>query len=350
MNTADKKKDLKRLYLIYSSDRIFLDEALARLGQRFNDEGELDRSVFSIPDDPVSAAIDAACTLSMFGSKRLIILRNIQDLGKQDIALLEDYAKSPNDAALLVLVALAKAYKSGAKNSSRPIDRALASLPKTMAGLIDAVEKNGQVFEFAPPSTTGTAKWARDRLASEGASATPEAIRQLTERVGSDFSRLSSEIDKLALWAHGSETVDSDTIDVLVSPTVESGAFDLINAISDRKEQLALTVLSRLYDQGESTMRMLGLIAWHFRALIKIRCLIDSGVPQRELAAHMPGFSQWQINRSAPAALNFTPAELRNAYRLTMEAEFAIKSGRLDDRTSMVQLCSKILGYRNSRR
>lgn len=337
------RKQLKHLYLIYSHDRLFVDQALGRLQAQFEQGGGLDKSVFNAREDDIDEVINIARTPSLLASQRLLILADIDKLLKAELSALKEYAASPSPDSLLVMTALtAKPSYGDDKMSS--LDKALKRLPKELAGLIKVVDANGQVFEFGAPTARETPRWLRDELKNRGVSISPGALEYLAHTAGNDFTVLAGEMDKISLYAEPGQEIGLDDVRGLVSPSSQSGVFDLVNALCERKHQQAFIVLERLLDQGEPGMKLISMLGGHFRMLIQIRSLLDEGVPQRQLSSHMPDKNPWQITKNVGAAQSFSMGELKNAYSWVLDSDIAIKTGHFDEQTAIELLCSRICG------
>ena len=110
---------LKPIYLIYSTHRLLLDEAVSRLASTIADGGAMN---ISRPGGaaPIDEIIGACQALSFFGDKRLIVVADVLSLSLQAQSSLVAYVQDPNPQTILVMTQVAgdKKDQGRLKNSA----------------------------------------------------------------------------------------------------------------------------------------------------------------------------------------------------------------------------------------
>src|SRR4051794_40053913 len=115
---------------------------------------------------------------SLFAERKVVVVRDAQDLPADTIKELKGYFASPAEEITLVLL-----HAGGAKGK----------------GLLDAARKAG-AREVACPKMTKPADrlaFVRGEFRTLGRSATPEACQALVDAIGSDLRELASAVAQL---------------------------------------------------------------------------------------------------------------------------------------------------------
>ncbi|MFH0911139.1 MAG: hypothetical protein V1918_06530 [Planctomycetota bacterium] len=100
-----------------------------------------------------------------------------------------------------------------------------------------------------------TTAWLRDEARGRGYKLTLPAASVLFAAWGPEPGVLSSEIEKLALYAGDDVTLGEDTIRTFVGESLALNLFELTNAVEARDREKALAVARRLSRQGLSDAR-----------------------------------------------------------------------------------------------
>src|SRR5438067_998162 len=188
----------------------------------------------------------AAATMPLGVDRRLVAVRRPQALAAKGAEALGGYAKSPNPATCLLLLA------DEALRASR--DR------RTDHWLIGAVPA-AAIIELPTRGARDLAGWVRQRAALEGLTITDEAARLLVELTGEDTATLLGEARKAAL-AGGADNRNVGVKDVgsIVGEQRLDDIFDLTRAVERRDRAGALKMLDRLL-ATEDAMLLLTVLA-----------------------------------------------------------------------------------------
>ena len=215
---------------------LFPDRALAAWG----------REVFDGRESSADEIVRAAATMPLGVDRRLVAVRRPQALAAKGAEALNGYAKSPNPATCLLLLA------DEALRASR--DR------RTDHWLIGAVPA-AAIIELPTRGARDLAGWVRQRAALEGLTITDEAARLLVELTGEDTATLLGEARKAAL-AGGPDNRNVGVKDVgsIVGEQRLDDIFDLTRAVERRDRAGALKMLDRLL-ATEDAMLLLTVLA-----------------------------------------------------------------------------------------
>jgi DNA polymerase-3 subunit delta len=163
--------------------------------------------------------LDELRSFAMFGSGKLVVVRNGDEFISRFREQLEEYVAHPSDSGTLVL-------RLNALNKSHRIAKLII--------------KNGQVETCEPPKSFEVPRW----ITARGKSTHKLTIDQtsanlLADLVGNDLGRLDNELAKLALQVEGGR-VTPEAIRGSVSFQREQEMWDLTNELAMGKPAEAL--------------------------------------------------------------------------------------------------------------
>jgi len=189
--------------------------------------------------------------------------------------------------------------------------------------------RKGFVREFNLPREDALPRWIRQRVEEQGGRVSSEAVALLAALVGNDLRQLDQEIEKLLLYADGRQITSRD-VRLLVGRARETSIFDLVDQVSRRRTDVALRLLHRLLDEGESPLYLLAMLARQIRILIQIAELQEQGMNRREIAARL-NLHPFVVKKGLNQARNFSMAQLEAAHERLVETDWAIKTGEMED-------------------
>ncbi|MGN0255183.1 MAG: DNA polymerase III subunit delta, partial [Chordicoccus sp.] len=164
-------------------------------------------------------------------------------------------------------------------------------------------------------------------------------------RTGSDMTHISIEVDKLINYCEGKgiRDIGRDEIGAVVSERTENRIFDMVSAVTGGRRKEAMDLYADLLALKEPPMRILFLIGRQFNQLLIIREMNSGGSGVSEIAqkAGMPPFA---VRRNLPLAKRYTEKQLRDAVRICVDAETAVKTGLMGDRLSVELVLAQLSG------
>jgi DNA polymerase III subunit delta len=285
--------------LILAGDAFIAQETLERLRAEAAEAGYAPEEIE--PGD-AQALLYAIDTPSLFGSGRFVVVRDAQDLPAEAQASLASWLKDPSPGIVLALVA------SGA---------GATKLTKLFAA--DAIVKADAVLPWK------AAEWVVGRAKSRRRKITGEAAAALVEAVGSEPRDLAPAIERLLETTTGAIEA-SDVHEQFQG--VESRIYQFVDAVFDRDLPGAMKRLRGLVSAGENAIGMVAALARQLRTIATVSGgdRRPAGVIAKELGLRSEG----AVRRAQRQARNFSPAELRLAYRSLADADVALKSEEED--------------------
>jgi DNA polymerase III subunit delta len=186
-----------------------------------------------------------------------------------------------------------------------------------------------QVHHCAQPKLPDLPRWIRERAATYGGKIEPRAAAILAQNIGANLLLLDQEIRKLLLYVGEGALIRVEDVQVMV-PYVQSAdvIFQMVDALGQRDPRRAATDLHRLLDVGEHPLGIFGMIVRQFRLLLQVRWMSDRYQPQQQIVSRLK-LHPYVAGKIVAQAERFTIGQLREAYRLLMETDLAIKRGEI---------------------
>jgi len=172
-------------------------------------------------------------------------------------------------------------------------------------------------------------QWVKQEVAAQGAAISPQAVELLARLVGGNLWIMSSEINKLALFASG-RRIEEDDIKAVVSSAQEANVFAMVDAILDFKAGVAENLLEQLLQQGASPAYLLVMLSRQVRFIVRAKEMRRRRTPEPEIQSRLGLKSEFPFRKTLEQAQRYPLERLKSVYLRLLEADLAIKTGRYD--------------------
>ena len=314
-----KNGSFKSSYLLYGEEAYLRTQYKNRLKNALADPSDtMNFSRFEGKGINPAEIISLAETLPFFAERRLIL---IEDSGffKNKCDELADYLPNMPDTTCLLFV-------------ETEVDK--------RNRLYKAVQKYGRVTEFQLQDERTLMKWILGTLKKENKKITESTLQLFLERTGSDMENIHMELEKLLSYTIGREVITSEDVEEICTMQTTGQIFEMIRAIAEKKQRLALDLYYDLLALKEPPMRILFLIARQFNQLLLVKSLTAKGMDRASVASKAQ-IAPFIAGRLMTQARSFTMQQLQNAVQDCVDAEEAVKTGRMTDVLSVEILIVK---------
>jgi DNA polymerase-3 subunit delta len=244
---------------------------------------------------------------SLFGGRRVLVLRSGQDARKDLVAALLAYAKNPDPDVQLVVL-----HVGGAKG------KAFADgLRAAGATVIPAAKLKSHRDRVA---------FVRDEIRRGGGRCTEDAAEALIAAVGTDMRELAAACSQLIADTDG--RIGADTVARYYRGRAEVSGFTVADAALVGDVPAALEALRWALHVGVDPVPIADALADGVRTVARVASA-GRGSPY-QLASSL-GMPAWKIERAQRQGRGWTPDGLVRAMRVTAECNAAVKGGA-DDR------------------
>jgi DNA polymerase-3 subunit delta len=320
-----KQGKISPLYLFYGEEAFLIQEALDLIIDKVVEPGARDFNfnVLYCRDTSPSDIVNLAQTLPFMSEKRLVIVKEIDAFKAADLEELVPYLNDPSPSTCLVLVSNLGRYEK--------------------KSVISAVESHGGTIRFYPLLDREVTGWIESRAKSLGVTIQHDAAQYLWQTIGSDLQKIKNELEKVRIYLQERKTITFDDVKTVVGDFREYSSFDLAAALGQKNREKALLILSRLLQEGEAPVGLLGSIAWNFRRLLQAKSMEAAGIGSDEIMKkqrvifHQAGLFKEQMRR-------YTMEELRETFSVMLAADRALKSSVLNGRLVLERMILKLCG------
>lgn len=319
LNEEIKTGQIKQVYLLYGEEDYLRKQYRDKLKKALvGDDDSMNYHYFEGKDVSVGEVIDLAETMPFLAERRVIIIEN-SGLCKSGGEQLAEYLKEPADTAFFVL-------------TEREADK--------RSKLFKAVSVKGRAIECKAQDETILKRWVIGILKKENKKMTERDLEYFLEKTGTNMENISRELEKLVCYCMDKEIITREDIEEICIRQVNNQIFDMINAIADKRQKEAMTLYYDLLMLKEPPMRILFLLARQFNLLLQVKELKKKGYPAKMIGENvgLPGFIAGKyVNQAA----KFSSKNLRRAVTDCVEAEEAVKTGKMNDVLSVELLLVK---------
>jgi DNA polymerase-3 subunit delta len=181
------------------------------------------------------------------------------------------------------------------------------------------------------------ASWIRDKVTDTGGRIQNAAVAALVDTIGGNLWAMSNELEKLLL-SDPDGIIEVSDVHALSSNTKESTIFEVVDAIMEERPAAAIKGMQSLLEGGTSATYLLSMIARQARLVVLAQTLLRDRLPQSELAERLGIQPEFVLRKTLDQARKSTPEALRMLYRLILDADVSIKTGRTSDETALTEL------------
>ena len=297
------------IYFFFGDEPYLVNQAISYLKTCALHGGAADFNFNSYyaADADISLVRDEVETLPMMASRRVILLKEVQDLTDSEWAQLEPIISQPVDSSVFIL--------SGSKIDKRK-------------KFFKTILEQAVTVEFKKPFDNQIPGWIRHICKGHNLTISDEAIQLMHRLIGNPLSEIESEVVKLKDFIGERTNVELEDVASSVSKTREENVFDLTDSIARGDRVQALVQLVQLLDQGQHATGIVALVARHTRILLLIKQGQDQGLVNAKLAAFAqvpPYYLQDYVNQ----ARNWTIKKLESCLVALAETDRALKSSPL---------------------
>lgn len=242
---------LDPVYLAHGEEGYYIDE-IVKLFENLLPEYDRDFNLYTFygPETNVDTVMDTCQRLPMMSERQVVILKEAQGVRSDSLNKLHNYASHPNPSTILLIASRGEKIKG--------------------KELLDAVKKNGVVFDSQRVSERNILPVISDLIHEKGLTIDAKALSMLRDYIGTDLARLYNEIGKLAFILGPGAAITPESIERNIGISKDYNNFELIDAINARNAAKALTIVEyfRNNPKNNPTVVTLTVLFNHFSNLL----------------------------------------------------------------------------------
>ncbi|MCQ2520299.1 MAG: DNA polymerase III subunit delta, partial [Lachnospiraceae bacterium] len=275
-----KSGSFKNMYLLFGEEaylRNYYKKALRDALTTPDDT--LNYSYFEGTNTNISEVVDLINTMPFMADHRVIICENTGWMAKEEgsensnLSMLTDALETVSEDVVFILCEL-KADKR--------------------SKLFKLISKNGVTEEYKPETEENLTRWVMGYLKNCGKAIQPAIAMYLVSEVGPDMTLLSLELEKLAAWCLDRNEVTRQDVDTVCTHQVNGKIFDMITAISQKRQKEALRLYYDLMTLRESPFHIQSLLVRQYNNMLVIKDGLNRGYSAQVIAGKA-GMQDWLV-------------------------------------------------------
>jgi len=341
LNAQIKSKELLPVYLFFGEEIFLIDHYVNEIKKIVagSDINGLNLVIFENKVD-INDIVDACNTFPAFSDKKLVLVKNSQLFARggknsskeadQDHAsdnksqqVLADYFPEIPGTTCLVFI-------------ENNVDKRL--------GIYKQIEKYGLAAEFSRLSADELVPWVIKGFQSLRKKVSPEAAQYLVAVSEPDMYTLKNEIVKICTYADSKDEINLNDIKLLVTPTIKSVIFDLLDAVARKEASKALKLLDDMISIKEPEQKILSMLSKQTGELLKLKILLKKGATNTQINSYFQGKHPYALKIMTQQAGMMEEDYLRNLLNACAQAETNYKKGLIDARLALEVLLSQLAG------
>ena len=312
LKQAIRAKDPGRLYFFYGEEIFLLHHYLEQLRKVIIDEltESLNYHKLTAETFDIREFADCVENLPMMAERTMVVVDEIDvfKMNEGDREKMMDIFSDIPDYCTVVFTYETTAFKPD----------------KRYKKLWDAVNKHGELIEFAKQNQRDLITWITRHFAANGKRINPDLCAYLIDITDGTMTSLAGEISKISAYSGADEIRRSD-IDAVTEPVLDAVVFQMTDLLSRGEYGGALLKLQQLLKMQQDPIFILGAIGSHFRRLATARTLLDNGKTAVDLM-RLCGMADYPARKTMNAASRFSAEFYAKAAELVLESDRQMKT------------------------
>jgi DNA polymerase III subunit delta len=314
------KGELRPVYLVAGEETYLAGGVVSALKAATLQGGVkgLNEDQYQAGEADVDRVLADARTLPMMAKRRFVLVRGLERwepkaggksegkvTDKDPLEKLLDYAKAPSPSTVLVLL--------GAGVDKR-------------RKLYTVARSDGFLVACEALARAELPHWIERRVAARGCRISPSVADLLAELTGPDLAPVADAVERLCLYVGDAGEIGEDSVATCIVRLRSASVWELVAAVGRRDAGAALAALADVYDPQDRGLRLLGVLAWSTRQLLRFDSAIRGGASpdQAAIRAGAPPFKARELSQQVKA---LPRADLERWPELLARLDLELKGG-----------------------
>jgi len=316
------------LIVVYGDELFFFDSILDQIENavfKNKSDKDLNYHLFYGSEASASEVLSACLSYPMLSEKKLVIVKEFDQLQIADKASFLKYIDKPQQSTILVLTA---ERFGGNKFHKEILSKSTAINCKNL-------------------SSSDIYQWSLQKLKEHNIIADKESIVFLIENIGSNMLRLNLEIEKIKNYIGQGQNLTIQNISQITGFTREVNIFNFQKVLASKNLKTSLTVGYHLLEQGESLAAILPMLFIFFRRMWAVKQLLLKSHTQKQILEILGG-NPYAYKDIFTACKNFSFQHLQFLFEKLLEAERYLKTTQKSAESILTILCYHICNFKKN--
>ena len=335
------KDQIPSVILLAVKDKIILDDIVKIICVKFGGKDfDIKNNLISFNGDEraIENIINECRNSGLFSDRKVVLLKNVKKLLKDEKSGLVDYFIRPNPDTVLIMVSGDEEFSPGKIFSydSKSENEKARETQKI-------VESSVKIFEITEFTDTELIKWIKEKFGEYKAD--DSAINQFIQYSNYSPDEILSEIEKLKTYCYNTKEVTLEAVNLCNGIAKDFNETDFIRSIVERNYENALKIYDKISLKKDVEVFLIFLLNSAFTVINK---LYDPGVVKlqdwqlkRELKLWLPDQDKllpyYQRYRNANSQ-----EKMKTIFGHIFQTDKLLKSSGSDRKTVMLSLINNI--------
>lgn len=315
---------MKNFYVFYGKEKTRNDKNSLDFGLIKNEVDKLIKKIdtndiiyYDLDTTELRDIIDDAKTISMFSTKKIIVVENATFLSANksitNLELLEDYINHPNINTYMIFVCL-----------SEKID--------TRKKITKLLSSKGTITELNKIDENYLINYTKDYLKENNYKI--EDIKYFLNNVSTNLYDIKNELDKLMMYKIKDKYITNKDIDNTTVKTMDEEIFILTDSIILKDTIKSLQLLEEFLNKNYDEIHIIMLLASQFRFLFQIKRLYNKNKSEGEIARDL-GVNPYRVKFSLKKIYSYSETMLLDYIKKIAKMDHDIKLGLIDKKLAL---------------
>lgn len=296
-----ENKEVFSVYILEGEDAYFRELALEALKGTLVKEPTLNVAVFDGAGFDFNQALSSLTAVPFFSDYRMTVIKEFYPKADALRGGFKEFLENPVKGSVLVVV------------NEKPHE-AFKKFPTVCTVSCGAAE-----IPLIMRWIKGTANAAKVKVSDA-------LCRTIAEYCLSDMKRVKNETEKLISYAGENGEITEQAVDLLVYRDAEYKIYEMTDHIAKKKFDSAIRVIEDMLSKGDTEAKIIASVYNYFRRLLFVAI---SDKKDADTAALL-GIKEFAVKKAREQAASFKVRALKNAVDRLSDADYAVKSGKMN--------------------
>lgn len=303
------------IILIFGQENFLVQQKFRELKKDYlakNPQAQIE--VFDLEDDQVKEVEESLQSgTSLFSPKKLLILKNIFSLSgtgyEKMYQLIKKASKENGDLTMII-----------------------AESGKPKGKMLNYLKRNAKLLEFKQLDQAQLKKWITEEVrnrSNDQLTISQDALTSLCEITQCNLWHIHNEIDKLIQFCSKGEISIND-LEEVTKGQIETGIFDLVDAIGIKDKPRAIELKNNLVMQGDNEFYIFSMIHTQLRNIMKVSECASKGITDHAQVSKLCSMHPFVVKKTLSQQGKFDKGELKEIFSLAAKIDVMAKSGKVN--------------------
>ncbi|MEZ0536264.1 DNA polymerase III subunit delta [Caldicellulosiruptoraceae bacterium PP1] len=317
LNQHIKSKKFEKIYFFYGQERFLIDYYTNNIPKMIvnNNENIL---IFDGEDANYDEVVNELFSFSFASISKVFVFKNfIKNANKIKLETILKQLEQTNDGNIIIF----KEYEIN--NSS----------------YVSKIKPIAFWVEFEKQLTVDLIKWVQNIFNKENKQISENMAEEIINHFDRDMYTIYNYLNILISYLGGKNKPSYEDIRLFMYPNPQDRIFLMLDAFSQKDIEKGFEYLNQLYELKESSLRILFMINRHF----KILGILKDSLQDKRTIIKTAGIKEYFYDKYKKQADQFTIEKIKNIIQKSVEIDYLIKTGQLQQTLGIETLIYEII-------